>query len=100
MLVVILLSVGGNLAGCIAPFPIPPATETTAPIEAVQAEYESQLMELEGVVGVGIGECAGEPCFKVLVEERSPELEEEIPQQLAGYKVEIEVVGSLDIQGE
>ncbi len=67
-------------------------------IMAVQEQYESQLMSIPGVVGVGIGECEGQPCLKVLVEEESPELERQIPKQLEGFKVDIEVTGALKTQ--
>jgi hypothetical protein len=67
-------------------------------IVEVQAKYEAQLMSLPGVVGVGIGECEEEPCLKVLVDRRTPELERQIPSELEGFKVELEESGPLQIQ--
>ena len=67
-------------------------------IEAVQKQYESQLMSIPGVVGVGIGECNGQPCLKVFVTKKTPELEQQIPKQLEGFKVDIEVGGQPESQ--
>jgi hypothetical protein len=66
-------------------------------IETVQEQYESQLMSLPGVVGVGIGDCNGKPCLKVFVEEKTPQLEGQIPTQLEGFEVDIEVTGPFEI---
>mgnify|MGYP006990010526 CR=1 FL=1 len=55
-------------------------------------------MSLPGVVGVGIGECEGKPCLKVLVERKTPELERQIPSELEGFKVELEESGPLQTQ--
>jgi hypothetical protein len=65
-------------------------------IEQVKERNETELMAIEGVVGVGIGECEGEPCVKVLLENDSPDLKRQIPTQLDGYPVDTEVVGSLE----
>jgi hypothetical protein len=54
-------------------------------------------MNLRGVVGVGVGECDRQPCLKVFVEERTPELEDQIPEQIEGFKVDIEVSGPVEI---
>jgi regulator of protease activity HflC (stomatin/prohibitin superfamily) len=65
-------------------------------IEQVKERHETELMAIEGVVGVGIGECEGEPCVKVLLKNESSDLKRQIPTQLDGYPVDTEVVGSLE----
>ncbi|HUX77197.1 MAG TPA: hypothetical protein VMY40_11210 [Anaerolineae bacterium] len=65
-------------------------------IEQAKGQHETELMAIEGVVGVGIGECEGEPCVKVLLENESSDLKRQIPTQLDGYTVDTEVVGSLE----
>lgn len=65
-------------------------------IEAVQAHYEEKLMNIPGVVGIGIGLCNEQPCLKVMVEQQTPELEAKIPNKLEGFPVEIEVTGMFD----
>ena len=59
-------------------------------IEQVLRENTDSLMALPGVVGTAQGECAGEPCIKVLVVEKTPDLLEKIPTVIDGYAVELE----------
>jgi len=63
------------------------------PIESVLNEYSSILMELPGVVGIAQGEYNGEPCIKVFAAKKSPELLEQIPELLGGYRVIVEETG-------
>ena len=62
-------------------------------IELVLNEYSSILMELPGVVGIAQGEYNGEPCIKVFAAKKSPELLEQIPEFLGGYRVIVEETG-------
>jgi hypothetical protein len=62
-------------------------------IQEVQEAYTPEWMELEAVVGTGIGQCEGEPCIRVFLAHHSPEAESAIPSQLHGYRVELEVTG-------
>jgi hypothetical protein len=63
------------------------------PIKEVLSEHVRALKSIPGVVGVGQGLCEGEPCIKVFVIKRTPELEKEIPDTLEGYRVIIEETG-------
>ena len=63
------------------------------PIEAVLHEHTRDLMSLPGVVGTAEGKCAGEPCVKVLVAKKTPELLEQIGAALEGYPVEVVETG-------
>jgi len=65
-------------------------------IEQVKTQYEAELMAIDGVVGVGIGECRGKPCIKVYLENDSEELKRQIPSQLGGFKVDTEVTGPIE----
>ncbi len=65
------------------------------PIEAVLKEHTPRLMSLPGVVGVGQGRCAGVPCIKVLVLEKTPELVERIGDAIEGYEVEVVETGEI-----
>lgn len=62
-------------------------------IEQVKAKCESQLLSINGVVGVGIGEELGKPVIKVYVAEKTKSLQEKIPEQIEGYLVSIEATG-------
>lgn len=64
-------------------------------IEQAKERHETELMTIDGVVGVGIGECEGRPCVKVFLEEASPEVKRHIPTELDGFKVDVEVTGAL-----
>lgn len=67
-------------------------------IMQVWEKYETELMELPGVVGVAIGECEENPCLKVYVEEKTAALDEKIPDKLDGFNVDVEVSGPINIQ--
>ena len=70
------------------------------PIELVLNEYSSILMELPGVVGTAQGEYNGEPCIKIFTAKKSPELLEQIPELLGGYRVIVEETGEFRALGE
>ena len=63
------------------------------PIELVLNEYSAILMELPGIVGIGQGEYNGEPCIKIFTAKKSPEILEQIPELLGGYRVIVEETG-------
>ncbi len=68
-------------------------------IEEVQAMHEPLIMNVPGVVGVGIGECNGQPCLKILLEKETPE-SKDIPIEIEGFKVEKEITGLIEILPE
>lgn len=58
------------------------------------------LMALPDVVGTAQGEYNGEPCLKVFAAKKSPELLEQIPHLLGGYRVIVEETGEFRALGE
>lgn len=62
-------------------------------IQEVKDAHTERWMRLPGVVGVGIGRCEDEACIRVLLSRPSPEAEQEIPDRVDGYRVELEVTG-------
>jgi len=64
------------------------------PIEEVLKQHTDSLMSIPGVVGTGQGVCREKPCIKIFVTERTPDVENKIPQQLGGYPVVIEETGA------
>jgi hypothetical protein len=62
-------------------------------IEEVLKEHTPELMSTPGVVGTAQGLCDGQPCIKVFAVEKTPDLEERIPDTLEGYPVVIEETG-------
>ncbi len=62
-------------------------------IEQVLRENTDRLMSLSGVVGTAEGQCSGKPCIYVFVAESSPDLVDQIPSEIDGYQVQIQVSG-------
>ncbi|WP_202985832.1 hypothetical protein [Nostoc sp. UIC 10630] len=67
-------------------------------IEQVKEQYESDLLRINGVVGVGISEYEDKPCIKVYLENESLNVQKQIPKQLNGFKVDTQVTGSIQAQ--
>ncbi len=65
-------------------------------IEAAKELLSQSLLDKPGIVGVGIGECAGEPCIKVMLEKELEDMV--IPLEFHGFKVEKEVTGLICTQ--
>ena len=64
--------------------------------EEVKRKHSSRLLGLPGVNGVGVEKSAGgEEYIRVMVVKLTPELEQQIPEILDGYRVEIEEVGDI-----
>ncbi|OHB23668.1 MAG: hypothetical protein A3J67_06305 [Parcubacteria group bacterium RIFCSPHIGHO2_02_FULL_48_10b] len=64
-------------------------------IEQAKNQLSLDLLTIEGVAGVGIGDCEGKPCISVLLEEDTPELRQKIPGEFKGFKVIIETTGPI-----
>jgi hypothetical protein len=60
-------------------------------IEQVQRENEPRWMSLSGVVGVGLGETGGKPCFVILL--RDSIVPPGLPVTVEGYPVITTVAG-------
>ena len=65
-------------------------------IEDVKEKHENNLMSIEGVQGVGIGEESGKPVIKIYVNKKIKSLQDKIPKQIEGYPVRIEVSGKFE----
>ena len=65
------------------------------PIEDIIKAHTEELMSIPGVVGVGQGLCNNTPCIKVYIIKSTPELDRKIPAVFDGYRVSIEVTGSI-----
>lgn len=70
-----------------------------ATIREVKEAHEQAWMALPAVTGVGIGLCDGEECLRVFLAGPSPEAREAIPERVEGYRVELEVTGSIRARG-
>lgn len=63
----------------------------------VKKRYETSLLAIRGVVGLGIGETEHRgrhiPCIRVYVERINEELEKQLPKSLDGFPVAMVEVG-------
>ena len=64
-------------------------------IEQALADSTDSLMSLPGVVGTAQGLCDDEPCIKVFVVKKTPELLRQIPAEIEGYTVAVEETGEI-----
>lgn len=60
-------------------------------VEQVFDSHRDTLLSIPGVVGVGIAKLDDRPVIMVMVKERTPELEAQIPREFDGYSVVIEI---------
>ena len=72
----------------------------TVDIFKVMEIHQDELMEVPGVVGIGIGqsETTGQRFISVLVDEMTPELQALLPTELEGFEVKPQVTGPIQIQ--
>jgi hypothetical protein len=61
----------------------------------VKTRHEEQLLNVPGVVGVGIGLSQGQVVIKVFLEAMTPELMQRLPDTLDGFSVVPEVTGKI-----
>lgn len=66
------------------------------PLEEVLRTHRDSLMTIPGVVGVGQALCDDQPCIRVFVEERTLEIEENVPDTLDGHPVDVLVTGRIE----
>ncbi len=64
-------------------------------IEAVLEKHTAELMSVPGVVGTAEGLCNDEPCIRVFVIKKTPEIGRNIPDILEGFKVVVEETGKV-----
>ena len=62
-------------------------------IEEVKTDWEERLMAMPGVMGVGIGltQDRQQTCIKVYVNRQASAQVDQIPQEIEGYPVEVEI---------
>jgi hypothetical protein len=83
------------LLACTHPVSSEENSMAVKPIKEVLKERAKALISIPGVVGAGEGLCEGEPCIKVFVIKKTPEIEKNLPSTLEGYPVRIEETGEI-----
>lgn len=64
-------------------------------IKRVKEKYTMFLMEIKGVIGVGIGKVREEKVIQVIVTKRTKKIEKKIPPEIEGYKISILETGEI-----
>jgi hypothetical protein len=68
-------------------------------IKDVKTRYEAQLLQIPGVVSVGIGrDESGRPAIIIGLEGPNPETESKLPASLEGYPVRARIIGKIEAQ--
>lgn len=70
------------------------------PIGDVLRDHSDRLMNLEGVVSVGVALCDDMPCIRIGVRSLSGSLRQEIPDSLEGHPVDVREIGIVRPRGE
>jgi hypothetical protein len=82
-----------SIFACQAQESMPEMPEMT--IMQAQEALTDSVMALPGVTGIGIGECEGAPCIKVMVAQATAELSAKIPTMFEGFPVVVEETGEI-----
>ncbi len=69
-----------------------------ATIQEVKEAHTEAWMRLPAVTGVGIGLCDGEECIRIFLARPCPEVREAIPDRVDGYRVDVEVTGTIGVR--
>ena len=64
-------------------------------ITDVKKKYEKRIMNIPGVIGIGIGKLEEQDAINVLVVEKTSLIEKKVPQQLKGFPVIIQETGTI-----
>ncbi len=68
-------------------------------INAVKTRHEQRLLQLPGVVSVGIGQDEnGKPAIIIGLSHHDPQTESQLPVRLEGYPVVVKIVGRIKAQ--
>ena len=69
--------------------------ETDMTIQQTKEKHQADLMNLPGVVSIGIGLSKGETVIIIGLDGKHPSTEKALPRELEGYKVVSQDVGTI-----
>lgn len=68
-------------------------------IQEVKAQHAERILDLPGVVSVGIGrDAAGHEVIVIGLDRPRPETQARLPKQLEGYPVQVQFIGTVRAQ--
>jgi hypothetical protein len=65
-------------------------------IENIRVQFESCIMGIEGVVGIGAGLCNGKPCLKIYTSVPTQQVRSKLPEELSKIEVDLEYAGEIE----
>ncbi len=68
-------------------------TSGSAKYRKILAERSADWMSVPGVVGTAIGVYSGEPCLRVMVARKTPQILRTIPERVQGFRVDVVETG-------
>lgn len=88
------------ISGCVVDETVQSPEGALVDISEVSEEslqnYERDLMAIDGVEGVGVGRCGDQDCLIVFIREDEPAIRDQIPSQIDGIPIEIQVSGPIE----
>jgi hypothetical protein len=85
----------GSLSGCTDTQPGTEEDMSDKTIEQVLGEKTGHWLTIDRVVGVAIGMLDDKPCIRILVASEPEQVRRQIPENVEGYPVVIDVTGTL-----
>ena len=64
-------------------------------VENIRVQFESRIMGIEGVVGVGTGLCNDKPCLKIYTSVPTQQVRSKLPEEIIEIDVDFEYVGEI-----
>ena len=72
---------------------------TSSSIQEIKKKHEAKLMSLPGVISVGIGlDPGGRPAVIVGLDKSRPDVQAQIPSQLEGHPLIVQILGPIKAQ--
>ena len=62
-------------------------------VHDVKKKYQSKIMRIKGVVGIGVGKDEEQDAIVVFIMERTTVIEKKVPKELKGFPVIVHEIG-------
>ena len=62
-------------------------------VHQVKEKYQTKIMKIPGVVGIGVGKENDDDAIVVMVAELTPTVQKKVPDQLKGFPIVVQETG-------